>query len=210
VTDGRLRFVVDAGHGGADPGAVHAATGLREADVTLEIAHVLKAIMDTHSQVEAVLTRDSDRTTSLAERTELANARDAHLVSIHCNSSEDPRAKGAEVLCFTKTDPDGGQSPGYRIGAAIQKELVALGLRDRGVKPIYDRRTRKYVGPKLWVLRKTRRPSVLVETAFISNREEARLLGDDLSGFKARLAVAIFQGLRTVLLGAADGKPPSA
>ena len=210
MTDGRLRLVIDPGHGGGDPGAVQAATGMREADVALEIAHVLKAIMDTHAEVEAVLTRDSDRTVTLEERTELANARDAHLVSIHCNSAEDPRANGAEVLCFAETDADGSESTGYRIGREIQSELVALGLRDRGVKPIYDRRKRKYVGPKLFVLRETRRPAVLVETAFISNPEEARLLGDDLGGFKARLAVAIFRGLRAVLLSESQGRRPSA
>ena len=205
ATDGRLRLVIDPGHGGGDPGAVHAATGLREADVTMGIAHVLKAIMDTHPEVEAALTRDADRTVALEERTQLANARDAHLVSIHCNSSEDHGANGAEVLCFAKTDADGSESTGYRISGAIQRELVALGLRDRGVKPIYDRRKRKYVGPKLFVLRETRRPAVLVETAFISNPEEARLLGDMLGGFQARLAVAIFKGLRFALWGDADG-----
>jgi len=205
VTEGRLRLVIDPGHGGGDPGAVQAATGLREADVALEIAHVLKAIMDTHPEVDAVLTRDSDQTVTLEKRTGLANARDAHLVSIHCNSAEDPRANGAEVLCFAETDADGSESTGYRIGREIQRELVALGLRDRGVKPIYDRRKRKYVGPKLFVLRETRRPAVLVETAFISNPEEAQLLSDDLGGFKTRLAVAVFKGLRVALLGDPDG-----
>src|SRR5689334_6343319 len=193
-TRSQLRWIIDPGHGGADPGSIHAATGLREADVVLEIAHVLKAIMDTHPEYEAELTRDSDRTLTLAARTELANARDASLVSIHCNSATDARANGAEVLCYARTDADGSESAAYRIASAIQSELVALGLRDRGVKPIYDRRTRKFVGRRLWILRKTRRPAVLVECAFISNAKEARLLGDDLGGFKERLAVAIFRG----------------
>ena len=200
VTDGRLRLVIDPGHGGDDPGAVQPATGLREADVALKIAHVLGAIVDTHAEVEAVLTRESDRAVSLEQRTELATARGAHLVSIHCNSAEDPKANGAEVWCFAGADADGSESAGHRIGRVIQSELVALGLRDRGVKPIYDRRERKYVGPRLWVLRKTRRPAVLVECAFISNPEEARLLGDDLGGFRERLAVAVFKGLRGALL----------
>lgn len=201
MTDERLRLVIDPGHGGEDPGSVQRATGLREADVTLKIAHVLKAIVDTHPEVEAVLTRDGDRTVTLEERTQLANARDAHLVSIHCNSAENPKANGAEVWCFAQTDADGSESLGYRVGRAIQSELVALSLRDRGVKPIYDRRERKYVGQRLWVLRKTLRPAVLVECAFISNPREARLLGDDLGDFRARLAVAVFKGLRAALLG---------
>jgi N-acetylmuramoyl-L-alanine amidase len=152
------------GQAGEDPGAVHAATGLREADVALRIAHVLKAILDTHPEFEAALTRDTDRTVALKARTDLANARDAHLVSIHCNAA-------GEALAH------------------------------------YDRRAGEYVARRLWVLRKTRRPAVLVECAFISNPEEARLLGDDLNGFKERLAVAVFKGLRASLLGRRETKP---
>jgi len=207
MTGEKLRLVIDPGHGGEDPGAVHAATNLREADVALRIAHVLQAILDTHPEFEAALTRDADRTVALKARTDLANARDAHLVSIHCNAAGDPRAHGTEVWCFAETDADGGESGGHRIGRAIQDELVALGLRDRGVKVIYDRRSGEYVTRRLWVLRKTRRPAVLVECAFISNPEEARLLGNDLGGFKERLAVAVFKGLRASLLGEWETKP---
>jgi N-acetylmuramoyl-L-alanine amidase len=203
----KLRLVIDPGHGGDDPGAVHRATNLREADVALRVAHVLKAILDTHPEFEAALTRDADRTVAIRERTELANARDAYLVSIHCNAAGEPRAHGTEVWCFAETGADGGESAGHRIARAIQEELVAVGLRDRGVKVIYDQRAGEYVARRLWVLRKTRRPAVLVECAFISNPEEARLLGDDLNGFKERLAVAVFKGLRAALLGKREMKP---
>jgi len=203
----KLRLVIDPGHGGEDPGAVHAATGLREADVALRVAHVLKAILDTHPEFEAALTRDADRTVALKERTDLANARNAYLVSIHCNAAGDPRARGTEVWCFAETNEDAGESAGHRIARAIQEQLVALGLRDRGVKVIYDRRSGEYVARRLWVLRKTQRPAVLVECAFISNPEEARLLGDELNGFKERLAVAVFKGLHTSLLSERETMP---
>ncbi len=121
--------------------------------------------------------------------------------SVHCNAASEPGARGTEVWCFAETDEGGGESAGHRIARAIQEELVALGLHDRGVKVIFDRREGKYVARELWVLRKTRRPAVLVECAFISNPEEARLLGDDVNGFKERLAVAVFKGLRASLLG---------
>ena len=75
------------------------------------------------------------------------------------------------------------------------------------MKVIYDRRSGEYVARRLWVLRKTRRPAVLVECALISNPEEARLLGDDLGGFKERLAVAIFEGLSASLLGEREPQP---
>jgi N-acetylmuramoyl-L-alanine amidase len=89
----------------------------------------------------------------------------------------------------------------------VQRELVALGLRDRGVKPIYDRRRERFVGQKLWVLRKSRRPAVLIECAFLTNPREARLLGDDLGGFRERLAVAIFRGLRVALVDRPERRP---
>jgi len=207
MVDSKLRLVIDPGHGGEDPGAVHAATGLREADVAVRIGHVLKAILDTHPEFEAALTREADRTVALKERTDLANARDAYLVSIHCNAAGDPLAHGTEVWCFAETEAGGGESTGHRMAQAIQGELVTLGLRDRGVKVIFDRREGKYVARELWVLRKTRRPAVLVECAFISNPEEAQFLGDDLGGFKERLAVAVFKGLRASLLGEPETKP---
>ena len=151
IADSKNRVVVDPGHGGGEPGVVHAGTGLRE----------------------------DDRTVALKERTGLANARDACLVSIHCNGANDPRVGGAEVWCFARLDADGRESAGYRIARLIHREIVALGLRNRGVKPIYDRRREQFVGQKLWILRKSRRP-----------------------------AVAIFRGLRGALLDGGDGDAP--
>jgi N-acetylmuramoyl-L-alanine amidase len=195
----RVKLVIDPGHGGDDPGAVNTAMGLREADVALRVAHILKAIFDTHPEFDAVLTRNTDMTVSLKERTDLANREDAYLVSIHCNAAKSPRAHGAEVWCFAETDTDGTQSMGHRIARAIQEELVALNLRNRGVKAIYDRKKRKYIGRKLWVLQKTRQPAVLVECAFISNSEEAQRLGDEHGDFRECLAVAIFKGINETL-----------
>lgn len=195
----KIRLIIDPGHGGDDPGAMNKETGLREADVALRIAHIIKAITETHPEFEVALTRDGDQTVSLKERTDFANADDAFLVSIHCNAAEDARAHGAEVWCFAETDADGTESKGHRVAQAIQKELVALNLRDRGVKAIYDRKERKYIGRKLWMLRKARRPAVLVECCFISNPEEASRLGDEHSDFRERLAVAIFKGIDRTL-----------
>jgi N-acetylmuramoyl-L-alanine amidase len=193
----RIRLVIDPGHGGDDPGAVNGA--LRESDIALRIAHVLKAVMDTHPEFNVALTRDSDKTISLKGRTDLANQLDAYLVSIHCNATEDPQANGAEVWCYAETDKDGKESVGHQAAKAIQAELVSLGLRDRCVKAIYDRKEGKYIARKLWVLDKTKRPSVLVECAFISNPEEVKRIGDVHGDFKERLAVAIFKGINKML-----------
>jgi N-acetylmuramoyl-L-alanine amidase len=193
----RIRLVIDPGHGGDDPGAVNGT--FREADIALRIAHILRAVMDTHMEFEVALIRDSDKAVSLKGRTDLANAKDAYLVSIHCNAAEDPQANGVEVWCYAEKDKDGKESTGHQVARAIQEELVALGLRDRGVKAIYDRKKQEYIARKLWVLDKTKRPSVLVECAFISNPEEAKRLGDEHGDFKERIAVAIFKGIDKTL-----------
>ena len=73
---GKIRVMIDPGHGGDDPGAVHHAAGLREADVALRIATVLKAIADMHPELDAALTRETDRPVALRARTDLANGRD--------------------------------------------------------------------------------------------------------------------------------------
>jgi N-acetylmuramoyl-L-alanine amidase len=196
----KVKVVIDPGHGGSDPGAVNAKTGLREADVTLRIAHALKAIFDAHPEFEVALTREKNKTVSLKERTDLANELDASLVSIHCNAAPSPGAHGVETWCFAETDPDGSESSGHKLAKAIQNKIVALGLRDRGVKAIYDRQAGKYIFRKLWILRKTRRPAVIVECGFISNAKDAAKLGDDHNGFKEKVAAALFAGIKDALI----------
>jgi len=193
----KVKLVIDPGHGGDDPGAVNGA--LREADVALRVSHALKDVLDTHPEYEVSLTREGDTTVPLSARTGLANRLDAYLVSIHCNAAENKSAHGAEVWCFANTDTDGAESLGHRLAGAIQDGLVSLGLADRGVKAIYDVRQKKYVGRKLWVLRKTKRPAVLVECGFISNSDEAARLGDIHGDFRHRLAVAVFRGIDKTL-----------
>ena len=196
---GKVKVVIDPGHGGSDPGAVNSKTGLQEADVTLRVAHALKAIMDTHPEFEATLTRETDKNVSLKARTDLANELDAPLVSIHCNAAASDGAHGVETWCFAETDSGGKQSQGHKLAELIQKEIVALGFHDRGARPIYDRQAKKYVFRKLWILRRSKRAAVIVECGFISNHEDAARLGDE-SGFKERLAVALFTGIRNALL----------
>ena len=88
------RVAIDAGHGGYDDGAV-GPTGLREKDVTLDIAHRVAPLLAHELKVETLLTRDSDSFVPLDARTARANAFHADLfVSIHCNASADGMARG--------------------------------------------------------------------------------------------------------------------
>lgn len=92
------RVVLDPGHGGHDPGAVGPG-GLREKDVTLDVAHRAAPLIARELGIATLLTRDSDDFVPLDERTARANAFQADLfVSIHCNASEDPSSRG--VMTF--------------------------------------------------------------------------------------------------------------
>jgi N-acetylmuramoyl-L-alanine amidase len=92
------RVAIDPGHGGDDAGAV-GPTGLKEKDVTLDIAHRVAPILAHELGVETLLTRDSDVFVPLDERAARANAFHADLfVSIHCNASENGEARGIEVF----------------------------------------------------------------------------------------------------------------
>lgn len=90
------RVVIDPGHGGDDAGAI-GPTGLKEKDVTLDIAHRIAPLLSHELSIETLLTRDSDVFVPLEERTARANAFHADLfVSIHCNASENGEARGVE------------------------------------------------------------------------------------------------------------------
>jgi N-acetylmuramoyl-L-alanine amidase len=92
------RVVLDPGHGGGDTGAV-GPTGLREKDVTLDIAHRAAPLLAHELQIDTLLTRDSDAYVSLDLRAARANAFHADLfVSIHCNASEDGLARGVQTF----------------------------------------------------------------------------------------------------------------
>lgn len=92
------RVVIDPGHGGNDTGAV-GPTGLREKDVTLDIAHRVAPLLAHELQIDTLLTRDNDAYVSLDLRAARANAFHADLfVSVHCNASEDGLARGVQTF----------------------------------------------------------------------------------------------------------------
>ncbi len=102
------RIVLDPGHGGNDTGAV-GPTGLREKDVTLDIAHRAATIASRELGIETLLTRDDDTFVALDLRTARANAFHADLfVSVHCNASENGQARGPMTFSLDRVrDPEG-------------------------------------------------------------------------------------------------------
>src|SRR6187402_2484174 len=221
--DRKVVVAIDAGHGGEDPGA-RGATGLREKDVTLQVARELADQINRQPGMQAVLTRNGDYFIPLKRRYEIAREHNADMfVSIHADAFKNGDAKGSSVWVLSprgKTseasrwladrenlaDLVGGVSlddkddslaavlldlqQGYAMQASesiagnVLKALGRLGPTHRG----YVERA------NFVVLRSPDVPSILVETAFITNPAEEPRLRDD--GHRRELATAVLGGVR--------------
>jgi N-acetylmuramoyl-L-alanine amidase len=219
----KVVVAIDAGHGGEDPGA-RGATGLREKDVTLQVARELANQINQQPGMQAVLTRNGDYFIPLKRRYQIAREHNADLfVSIHADAFKNSDAKGSSVWVLSprgktseaarwladrenRADLVGGVSlddkddtlaavlldlqQGYAMQASesiagnVLKALGRLGPTHRG----YVERA------NFVVLRSPDVPSILVETAFITNPSEERRLRDE--GHRRELATAVLGGVR--------------
>lgn len=170
----RIRVAIDPGHGGRDPGAV--GNGLREKDIVMDISNQVAAILEQNG-VQAVLTRRDDREIDLGPRVDTAERANATLfVSIHANA-----------ISLSRPEVNGLETYYYETGQALARDihnsiLQTLNIRDRGI-----RRARFYV------LRNTSMPSVLVETGFITGREDSAKLANPV--FRRQMAQGIANGI---------------
>jgi N-acetylmuramoyl-L-alanine amidase len=174
-----MKMCVDAGHGGADPGAIgDSPSRLEEKAFTLALAALLEAELESRGHW-VTLTRREDRTLELEARAAFANRLEADIfVSIHANSAVDADAEGMEVYHHP------GSSIGHRLGQNVLAAMLAAfpDHRNRGVK-----------SANFAVLRRTRMPAILVECEFLSNPRQLRFLADPAS--RRRLAAAIATGI---------------
>lgn len=167
--------VLDAGHGGHDSGAV-GVNGLKESNKVLEIAKMVKSKLEAVG-VAVVMTRSNDTFVSLGGRCAIEKSHSANcFVSIHCNSFS-PQSHGHEVYCYPKS------ANSNRLANLVYNEVIAAGLytAKRGVKD----------GSKLAVVHGTSSPAVLVETAFIDNLGDYKLLVEHSDGFATAIAAGI-------------------
>jgi N-acetylmuramoyl-L-alanine amidase len=216
------RIVVDAGHGGHDPGAI-GRRGLREKDVTLDIARKVAKELKADG-FEVVLTRSGDRFLQLEERTALANTSRGDLfVSIHANANPRRNRSGIETYFLNVTDdryaarlaarengadPEGEGSDDIlkRIrsdldavaSAGSSRELAELVQRElcRSVRSRFgDVRDLGVKSALFYVLLGARMPAVLVETGFISNAAEEKRLASP--AYRAEVASAVARAVRS-------------
>lgn len=171
---GQKLVVIDAGHGGTDPGAIGVA-GDFEKGYTLDISRRVAELLIKNSYT-VVMSRSDDSYVGLQERVVLANMRKASLfVSIHINSFSSPDANGTETYYFKAED--------LPVSQFLQTELVkVIGVRNNGVKKA-----------GLYVLRNSKMPAALVEPLFITNPSENLLLRDP--EFRQKVAEAVCRGI---------------
>jgi N-acetylmuramoyl-L-alanine amidase len=178
-------MVLDAGHGGKDPGA--SGNGVIEKEANLDITLKLNALLKNNPDIKVYTTRISDTYPTLQERSALANEVEADIfVSIH-NNSFTSEHKGTETLYFPTGIDNSHELSGKKMAQIFQNVLVQnLGTKDRGIKE----------RPGLYVLRTTSMPAVIVEIAFVSNKDDANLLKSD--NFRQKAAIALYEGILKV------------
>ena len=219
-----LTVVVDAGHGGEDPGA-RGRRGTYEKHVTLAIARRLKSLIDAEPGMRALLTRDGDYFIPLAARADKARRVKADLfVSIHADAFMLPHARGSSVFALSER---GATSTTARWLAKRENEAdliggVNLDIKDRYLaETLLDLSQTATINDSLKVgravlaelgeintlhkahveqagfavLKSPDIPSILVETAFISNPDEEKRLGD--VAYQDRLARAVLAGIKS-------------
>jgi len=218
-----VTIVIDAGHGGEDPGA-KGRRGSREKNVTLTIARKLKSIIDAEPNMRAVLTRDGDFFIPLQVRVQKARRVQADLfVSVHADAFIRPHARGSSVFALSergatstaakwlaKRENDADLIGGVNLD--VKDRYLAMTLADLSLTAQINDSLKlgKAVLSELGsvnalhkhdveqagfaVLKAPDVPSILVETAFISNPDEERRLNDE--AYQEKIARAIFKGIK--------------
>lgn len=189
----KICVVIDAGHGGADPGKV-GVNGSLEKDINLKIAEMVKSFLEAED-VEVVMTRTDDgglydegasnkKVQDMKRRIAVIEEADpAIVVSIHQNSYHEEYVHGAQVFYYT------GSSAGKKLAELIQKRFVI------NVDPGNKREAK--ANDSYYLLKKTPCPIVIVECGFLSNREEEKKLNSEI--YQEKTAWAVHMGIMQYL-----------
>jgi N-acetylmuramoyl-L-alanine amidase len=210
---GVSRIVIDAGHGGHDPGAQ--ANGVVESELVLDVSKRLQRLLSAHAGVEVVLTRSDDTFVPLEQRTAIANREHADMfLSIHANASRQTATRGIETYILNFATNEEAEAVAARENATSARSMGMLpeivktiALNDKLAESrelatmvqtalVRSLRTKstaiRDLGVKqapFVVLIGADMPSVLAEISFLTNRAEAALLKDD--DYRQRIAQAL-------------------
>lgn len=173
--DGTKTVVLDAGHGGSDPGAI-SVTKNKEKDFNLAVVLKVQELLQNDPNINLVLTRDSDTYPTLPERVKIAENAGADIfISVHANSGS-ATASGVETYYTRAASLD--------LAKVMHKHMVqASGLPDRNVRT-----------QSLHVTRETTMPAVLLECGYLSNKSDDALLATD--EYRSKVAQGIVDGIK--------------
>ena len=212
-------IVIDAGHGGKDPGAV-GYRGTKEKDIALDVAKRLEKKLSKNMNVKIIMTRDEDVFLRLGERTKIANESNGNLfISIHTNAAEDRRASGFETFLIGPNKNDAAVRVAARENAVLElegttgkkltnedliKATIAqsafaskseqfASMVQKEIKKRVQSRDRGVKQAGFYVLMGASMPNVLVELGFISNPSEEKKLRSPQ--YRDQLATAIYRAV---------------
>ncbi|MFQ5825546.1 MAG: N-acetylmuramoyl-L-alanine amidase [bacterium] len=216
------KVIIDPGHGGVDPGAI-GPRGVYEKDVVLKVSKRLKKLVEEKLKIDVIMTRETDKFVPLKERTQLANKEQGKLfISIHANSNRSSRVQGATTYFLGPAKSEEALEVAQRENSVIRYEnsiadyshltdesfiLASMAQNDYNkesqdlaafVQRELENRTKlKDRGVKqagYYVLVGASMSNILIETAFISNKKEERLLKS--SSFQQKVAEAIYTSIK--------------
>jgi N-acetylmuramoyl-L-alanine amidase len=216
---GVSRIVIDAGHGGKDPGARGYYSKAREKDITLSIAKRLKKKLEDRLGCEVIMTRSKDTFLTLEERTAFANTKDADLfISIHVNAHRNKNAYGVETYFLNlATDEDAIRVAAMENATSTKNisdlQTILMDLMQNAKinessrlashvqtnmvgylkKKYSDIRDKGVKQAPFYVLLGAQMPAILVETSFVSNPRECKRLMDP--SYQDRLSEGIVLGI---------------
>jgi len=173
------KILIDAGHGGVDPGAIGG--GLREKDATLSLSFLVAGHLSWLSKgaVETLFTRQCNEYLSLSQRVEIErDLRPSLFISVHCNSFISSGPRGFEAYYYSRW------SRGKRVAESIVDFV-------QGTFPIHGKGSKQ--NHRFYVLKYTWAPAVLVEALYVSNSTDRRLLKEVTS--RNLLAWAVARGI---------------
>ncbi len=219
---GKKIVMIDPGHGGIDPGAM-GHEGSEEKHVVLEIAHNIRDILREHPRIDVRLTRETDYFIPLYQRVEIAHQHDASVfMSIHADGFTHPEASGASVFALSNRGASSAMArylsdkenaadavAGLKVQEKdnyLQQVLFDLVQTDtiknslilgkhvlQQIRPLHHLHSQQTEQAAFAVLKSPSIPSILVETSFITNPVEERLLGT--TAFRQKMAGTIASGI---------------
>lgn len=214
---GRPIVVIDAGHGGHDPGATSVSGAVTEKELTLALASELRDTLVERGRVRVAVTRDDDRYLGLEERTAVARRLGASLfVSIHTDSAPNPLARGASIYSLSDVASDAeaarlaaaanGATGAYATDGSVSGILADLAMRSEMTASAdfasrlvnrsagrFDLRPQPHRFAAFHVLRRADSPAVLFEAGYISNADDELLLRSP--GHRKAIVLALAQAI---------------